>query len=98
MFNGTILTKPTDSDALSFQLVAEGFLPVWSPIGGQLAFMRQSGEIFNLWTIKAAGGEEKQLTSDVGIPSVEYSVLPYNRTQNNRTQTSHRKYPALQAI
>ncbi len=83
MFNGAILTKPTDSDAPPFQLVAEGFLPVWSPVGGQLAFIRQSGETFNIWTIKAAGGEEKQLTNGEGMLSVEFSVLPYNRTQTS---------------
>lgn len=82
IFNGVILTKPTDSDAPPFQLVAEGFLPIWSPVGGQLAFMRQSGETLNLWTIKAAGGEEKQLTTG-GLPSIEYTVLPYNRTQTS---------------
>lgn len=81
LFKGAILTKPTDSDAPPFQLAAEGFLPVWSPVGGQLAFMRVAGETFNLWTVKAAGGEEKQLTNGEGIPSVEFSVLPYNRTQ-----------------
>ncbi len=83
IFYGAILTKTIGSDAPPFQLVAEGFLPVWSPVGGQLAFMRVSGETFNLWTIKAAGGEEKQLTTGDGIPPVEYSVLPYNRTQTS---------------
>lgn len=83
MFKGVILTKPTDSDAPPFHLVAEGFLPVWSPVGGQLAFMRVSGETFNLWTIKAAGGEEEQLTNGDGMPLVEYSLLPYNRTQTS---------------
>ena len=77
---GAILTKPANSDALPFQLVANGFLPTWSPDGNQLAFLRLSGETFNVWTIKADGGEEKQLTPG-GVPSVEYTVLPYNRTQ-----------------
>jgi serine/threonine protein kinase len=80
--NGAILTKPTDSDAPTFQIVANGSLPTWSPNGKQLAFMRVTGETHNLWTIKSVGGEEKQLTTD-GLPSVEYTVLPYNRTQTS---------------
>ena len=80
--NGAILTKPTDSDAPPFQIVANGSLPTWSPNGKQLAFMRVTGETHNLWTIKSVGGEEKQLTTD-GLPSVEYTVLPYNRTQTS---------------
>jgi len=82
IFSGAILTKPTDSDAEPFQLVANGSLPTWSPDGKQLAFMRVSGETYNLWTIKAAGGEEKQLTTG-GMPSVEFNILPYNRTQTS---------------
>lgn len=80
---GTILTKRADeSDAETFQLVAEGSLPVWSPDGRRLAFLRLSGETFNLWTVGAAGGAEKQLTSG-GLPLAEFSVLPYNRTQTS---------------
>ena len=80
IFVGAILTKPTDSDAPPFQIVADGFLPAWSPDGKQLAFIRQAGETFNLWITKAAGGEEKQLTTS-GLSPVEYTVLPYNRHQ-----------------
>ncbi|MEP6925453.1 MAG: protein kinase [Pyrinomonadaceae bacterium] len=80
IFSGAILTKPVDSAAEPFQLVANGSLPTWSPDGRQLAFMRVSGETYNLWTIKAAGGEEKQLTTG-GVPSVEFKLLPYNRIQ-----------------
>ena len=79
---GAILTKRTEPDAESVQLVAEGSLPSWSPDGRRLAFVRQAGEKPNLWTIGAAGGAEKQLTSD-GLASAEYSVLPYNRTQTS---------------
>ncbi|HEY0659287.1 MAG TPA: protein kinase [Pyrinomonadaceae bacterium] len=82
IFSGAILTKAIDSDAAPFQLVANGFLPVWSPDGKQLAFVRMSGETFNLWTVKADGGEERQLTTN-GTPSVEYTLLPYNRTQTS---------------
>jgi len=78
--SAAILTKPTDSDTQPVQLVANGFLPTWSPDGKQLAFMRLAGETANLWTIKATGGAENQLTKD-GVSSVQNTVLPYNRTQ-----------------
>lgn len=80
IFSGAILTKTTEQNAQAFQLVANGFLPTWSPDGNYIAFMRVAGEAFSLWTVKARGGEEKQLTSG-GLPSVEFKLLPYNRTQ-----------------
>ncbi len=78
IFSGAILTKQVNSDAQPFQLVANGFLPTWSPDGKQLAFVRVAGETYNLWAVSASGGQEKQLTTG-GLPSVEFSVLPYNR-------------------
>ena len=81
LHNGEILTKQT-LDAQPIQLVKNSFLPTWSPDGKQLAFMRVSGDTYNLWTIKATGGEEKQLTTS-GLLSVEFNVLPYNRTQES---------------
>ena len=78
--NGAIVIKPTDADAPPAQLVADGFMPAWSPDGNQVAFVRVAGTAFNLWAVKAAGGQAKQLTSG-GVSSVSYSVLPYNRTQ-----------------
>lgn len=82
IFTGAILTKAINSEAPPFQLVANGFLPVFSPDSRQLAFMRVSGETYNLWTVQASGGQEKQLTSGK-LPSVEFSLLPYNRTQTS---------------
>ena len=79
---GAILIKPTDSDAPPVQLVADGFMPTWSPDGKQLAFMRVAGAAFNLWAVKALGGEAKQLTNE-GVLFVSFSVLPYNRTQTS---------------
>jgi serine/threonine protein kinase len=78
--NGLIMIKPTRANAQPAQLVADGFAPVWSPDGKQVAFLRAAGAVFNLWTINALGGEAKQLTRG-GVHSVSYSVLPYNRTQ-----------------
>ncbi len=78
--SGAIMIKPTAADAPPAQLVADGFIPAWSPDGKQVAFMRVAGTVYNLWVVKALGGEAKQLTRG-GVPSVQFNVLPYNRTQ-----------------
>jgi serine/threonine protein kinase/Tol biopolymer transport system component len=78
--SGAILTKPTDPGLPATQLVTNGFLPMWSPDGKQLAFMRLAGDSYNLWTIKTTGGAEQQLTK-AGMAAVQYSVLPYSRPQ-----------------
>ncbi|HET8674470.1 MAG TPA: protein kinase, partial [Blastocatellia bacterium] len=80
LFSGAIMTKSTDSDAPPAQLVAKGFLPTWSPDGKQVAFMRVAGETLNLWSVKATGGEERQVTSGE-LPPVRVTLLPYNRLQ-----------------
>ncbi len=80
LFSGAILIKPTDSDAPPTQLVADGYIPSWSPDGKQVAFMRLVGGAYNIWAINALGGEARQLTNG-GVLSVQTSVLPYNRTQ-----------------
>jgi Tol biopolymer transport system component len=82
LFDCAILTKPTGARAQPSQLAAPGFLPTWSPDGKQLAFMRGTGPTYNLWTVRATGGVEKQLTTD-GLPSVEFTLLPYNRVQES---------------
>jgi serine/threonine protein kinase/Tol biopolymer transport system component len=82
LFSGAIMIKSTDSADPPAQLVADGFMPTWSPDGKQLAFMRVAGEAFNLWAVKALGGEAKQLTNG-GVLRASYSVLPYNRTQTS---------------
>jgi Tol biopolymer transport system component len=82
LFSGAILTKQVGSETPPAQLVGNGFLPTWSPDGKQLAFMRVAGDERNLCTIKAGGGQEKQLTTG-GLATVANSVLPYNRTQTS---------------
>jgi eukaryotic-like serine/threonine-protein kinase len=80
MFRGALLIKAADGkDAEQpLQLALNGVLPKWAPNGKYLAFMRQQGREYHLWTVRAVGGEEQQLTT---VPSVSYGVLPYLRYQ-----------------
>jgi Tol biopolymer transport system component len=78
--SGAIMIKATGVDAQPAQLVANGFLPTWSPDGSQLAFLRRSGDTYNLLAIKATGGAERQLTAG-GIPPLNFNLLPYSRVQ-----------------
>jgi Tol biopolymer transport system component len=82
LHSGLILTKPLNLEGQTFELVKNGFLPQWSPDGRLLAFLRFTGETLGLFTVNPVGAVEKQLTSG-GLPSIENSVLPYNRVQTS---------------
>lgn len=82
LHSGAILAKQKDSESQPAELVRNGYLPMWSPNGEQLAFIRLSGDKHNLWTVKATGGEEKLLTNSELI-SVEQTIFPYNRTEES---------------
>ena len=82
MTKGTILTKILNTDEPPTELVANSLLPVWSPDGGQIAFMQISGKEYQFGTIKADGGGQKQLTKG-GIAPITHTVLPYNRIQTS---------------
>jgi len=76
----SILTKPVEAEGQRAQLAANGFDPSWSPDGSKLAFLRSAGDLKNIWTVGAIGGNEKQLTKH-GIDAFGISFLPYLRTQ-----------------
>ncbi|HSK74524.1 MAG TPA: protein kinase [Pyrinomonadaceae bacterium] len=82
LFNGKILTKTLNSDESPTELVSNGFLPVFSPDGQQIAFMRIIGDKHQISTIKAAGGGQRDLTAGEVVP-INYTLLPYNRIQTN---------------
>jgi serine/threonine protein kinase len=82
LFNGTILTKTLNSDEPPTELVANSFLPVWSPDGQQIAFMQVLGKKYQIEIIKAAGGGQKHLTTG-GIVPINNTLLPYNRIQTS---------------
>jgi Tol biopolymer transport system component/DNA-binding winged helix-turn-helix (wHTH) protein len=80
MFSSSIVSRPVESSGQPLQLATDGFDPRWSPDGGKLAFLGLSNNLCNIWTVKATGGEQRQLTTD-GIIITGVSGLPYNRKQ-----------------
>ncbi len=77
--NCSILTRQTNSDE-PVRLADDGALPKWSPDGKQIAFMRLVGRAQSLWTVNIADGKNRQLATG-GVPSIEYTFLPYLRVQ-----------------
>ncbi len=82
MFNGNIMTKNLAEKDNQSLLVSNAFLPKWSPDGKTLAFMRLSGDKFQIETINAGGGGQNPVTRE-GISAISNSILPYNRTQTS---------------
>jgi Tol biopolymer transport system component/predicted Ser/Thr protein kinase len=82
LFSGQILTKNLGTDEQPAELVKNGGLPKWSPDGKTLAFVRITGDKFQIETTKTLDGEKKQLTTE-GVTAGSYSVLPYSRLQTS---------------
>lgn len=75
------LRAGTDSDR-PITLVSQGFLPVWSPTGGQIGFLRRGDRQTELFVVNSSGGPERKLAS-FGNIGEGYSVSPYNLTQTS---------------
>lgn len=83
LLESTILVKPLRSrDEPTTTISEAGFLPVWSPDGSLIAFMRKAGDVPELVVANPNGGGERKLASG-GIPMAGYSVSPYNHIQTN---------------
>jgi serine/threonine protein kinase/Tol biopolymer transport system component len=87
LFNCLILTQPLSLDGPQRQVATDGLEPRWSPDGNQLAFLRRDNSQYNLWTVRAAGGDAHQLTTG-GILFGGFSLLPYNLAQTQDYQWS----------
>lgn len=72
----------------AMQTISDAFNPQWLPDGAKLAFMRMSGNMAQLWTVRLGGGDEKLLSVD----SVSYGGFsnspPYNRDQTKDFSSS----------
>ena len=77
----SILAKPIGTGAQQIQLAVNATGSSWSPDGRRVAFLRTSGDVENIWTVRSTGGDEKQSTTR-GVFNSGHSVLPYNRRLN----------------
>ena len=75
--DSVILTRPTGREGQKVQLAVGGVNPTSAPDGTTVAFVRWSDNMWNVWTVRATGGDEKQLTKR-GVFEGS-TVLPYNR-------------------
>lgn len=78
--NSLIVALPLLRGQRQTQLASDGFNLRWSPDGNNLAFLRFSDGKVNIWAVRAAGGDEKQVTTG-GIHTGAFSILPRNRDQ-----------------
>ncbi len=87
LFNCLILAKSLKSDAAPTQLAPDGFAPLWSPDGKQVAFLRSINGTYDLWVVHARGGDARPLTTG-GVTFMGFTLLPYNRLQTQDFQWS----------
>jgi serine/threonine protein kinase/DNA-binding beta-propeller fold protein YncE len=87
LLNCLLLAKPLNSDAEPAQLATDGYAPRWSPDGKRIAFLRYANGRSNLWTVHAAGGDAKPVTTG-GATFGGFTLMPYNRLQTQDFQWS----------
>ncbi|HTH37260.1 MAG TPA: hypothetical protein VL572_04800, partial [Pyrinomonadaceae bacterium] len=80
VYGSEIILQSLGADRRVSQFSKEGFSPVWSPDGSEVAFLRVANGRADLWAMPAAGGEARRLTTD-GIMFTGYDFLPSNRIQ-----------------
>jgi Tol biopolymer transport system component len=87
LFNSLVMAKHLGGDAADIQLAPDGFDPLWSPDGKQLAYLRFVNRTHNLWIVHSSGGDARQVTTG-GVSFGGFSQLPYNRMQTQDFQWS----------
>lgn len=73
-----IVRSIEDSEPVT--IASNGYSPSFSPDGQKVAFLRDTGQIPDLWITGRNGAGERQLTSE-GVWFPPYTEVPYNRTQ-----------------
>jgi serine/threonine protein kinase len=85
LFNSLLMSKPLSEAAAPVQLAPDGFAPLWSPDGQQVAFLHYVNGTSDLWMVHPAGGDARPVTTG-GVIFGGFTQLPYNRMQ---TQDFH---------
>jgi Tol biopolymer transport system component len=97
LFNSWVMAKSLAGGTLDIQLAPDGFAPLWSPDGKQVAFLRSANNTMDLWVVHSTGGDAKQVTRG-GVIFGGFAQLPYNRAQTQDFQwapdSSHLIYSA----
>ncbi len=81
LFDGKILAKTIDSESQPIEISNLGGLPIWSPDGNTVAYMRSAENKYLLETVKVNGGQKNNLTE--GLTPITNTLLPYNRLQTS---------------
>jgi len=85
VFTAQLMAKSFSVGTQDIRLAPDGFAPLWSPDGKQVAFLRNANGAANLWVVHATGGDAKQITNS-GVVFGGFTQLPYNRMQNQDFQ------------
>lgn len=80
--NSMIVVKAASGAGPMTQIATDGFGPVWAPDGSRIAFLRSLDKTDGLFTISAAGTDEKRLTID-GVETNGYTQLPTTKLGKN---------------
>jgi serine/threonine protein kinase len=74
----TIVVKRTTNDGPIVPIAENGFDPSWSPDGTRVAFLRVDSGKVEVFTVNAAGEDERRLTTG-GVVPIAYQMLPTTR-------------------
>lgn len=81
IFNNTILRASIASRGDRLPITRDGFDPKWSPDGKSIAFLRSYRTSYDLFTVSAAGGSERRITTR-GVYFSGFVKLSYARNEN----------------
>ena len=81
LFQGKILTETISSQSQPTEIAEIGGLPIWSPDGKTLAYMRRVDGKNRIETSNLDGSQKKVIANDVN--SVSHTLLPYSRIQTS---------------
>ena len=87
IFDSFIKIKTLDTEGEPLSVNNSGGMAKWSPDGKNLAFVRKSGKLLNLWKISVGGQNEKQLTTD-GIYLAGFTTTPFDLMGTNFSWSS----------